>query len=113
MGSPRETRLDMNLPDMPEVGLWFGPRVLDLLMLGFADPSRPFEAVAGECRACAAPQPAALVMSGHAGRADIAQLHDEGALHFFPKPVVLPALMKALEEVAATRPATAPQTPPS
>jgi hypothetical protein len=29
-GASRETRLDMNLPGMEEVGLWFGPRVLDL-----------------------------------------------------------------------------------
>jgi hypothetical protein len=28
--APGETRLDMNLPGMEEVGLWFGPRVLDL-----------------------------------------------------------------------------------
>src|SRR5262249_46390074 len=35
------------------------------------------------CRACPAPQPAALVMSGHAGRADILEARDEGALQFF------------------------------
>jgi hypothetical protein len=29
-GKPRETRLDMNLPGVEEVGLWFGPRVLDV-----------------------------------------------------------------------------------
>lgn len=29
-GAARQRRLDMNLPGMPEVGLWFGPRVLDL-----------------------------------------------------------------------------------
>jgi hypothetical protein len=29
-GSSAETRLDMNLPGMGEVGLWFGPRVMDV-----------------------------------------------------------------------------------
>jgi carboxyl-terminal processing protease len=39
-----------------------GQRVLELLMLGFAVPSRPFEAVAGECPA-SGPPPASLTLT--------------------------------------------------
>jgi CheY-like chemotaxis protein len=55
------------------------------------------------CRARPHPRPAALVMSGHAGRADIAQAREDGALHFFPKPVSLPELMKTLAGIEAAR----------
>ena len=54
------------------------------------------------CRNRPLPRPSVLVMSGHAGRADIAQVRQNGALDFFPKPVSLPALMKALAAIEAS-----------
>ena len=55
------------------------------------------------CRDHAPPRPLALVMSGHAGRGEVAQARLDGALQFFPKPVSLPELMKALAAIQAAR----------
>ncbi len=55
------------------------------------------------CRDHPQPGPSALVMSGHAGRADIAQAREDGAVQFFPKPVSLPELMKTLAGIESCR----------
>jgi DNA-binding NtrC family response regulator len=49
------------------------------------------------------PRPLALVMSGHAGGAEVAQARKDGALQFFPKPVSLPELMRMLAAIEADR----------
>src|SRR5262245_50087506 len=53
------------------------------------------------CRKGGQPQPSTLVMSGHAGPADIAEAHSEGALHFLAKPISLRALRDLLAGLTA------------
>jgi two-component system response regulator PilR (NtrC family) len=55
------------------------------------------------CRDHPQPRPLALVMSGHAGRAEVAQARKDGALEFFPKPVSLPELLKTLAAIETSR----------
>jgi DNA-binding NtrC family response regulator len=54
------------------------------------------------CRTCA-PQPSALVMSGHASTEDVVQARHDGAVHFLSKPVAIRELARALAEIAADR----------
>lgn len=78
-------------------------RPFDVVLTDLRMPDGSGLDVLRACRDCPQPRPAALVMSGHAGRAEIAQAREDGALHFFPKPVSLPELMKTLASLEASR----------
>ena len=55
------------------------------------------------CRDRPEPRPISLMMSGHAGCAEIAQARADGALRFFPKPVALHALLGTLADIELPR----------
>jgi two-component system response regulator PilR (NtrC family) len=66
------------------------------------------------CRALPAPQPKAILMSGHAGPEESRNARDEGAQYVFAKPVPVNALLQALAGFAGTDGDTAaPSTPKS
>jgi two-component system response regulator PilR (NtrC family) len=56
------------------------------------------------CAALRAPQPATLVMSGHADASHFALARTLGAFDVFSKPVALRSLLQTLKDIEAARP---------
>lgn len=80
-----------------------GDGPFDVVLTDLRMPDGSGLEVVRACAAGAAPRPTSLVMSGHAGSADVAELRAAGAADFFSKPVSLPSLLAVLASVAAAR----------